>query len=83
MNGEVQQISEAFVSTVDLVRQGSEVSHRGNGTAEKVELARGMIREASQRWPGLPEYLERTGLGSDPKLIQQLAARAERRPRLR
>jgi hypothetical protein len=42
-----------------------------------------MIREASQRWPGLPEYLERTGLGSDPKLIQQLAARAERRPRLR
>src|SRR4051812_42787269 len=40
-----------------------------------------LIREALQRWPGLSEYLERTGLGSDPKLIQQLAARAERRPR--
>jgi hypothetical protein len=42
-----------------------------------------MVREAATRWPGLPEYLERTGLCSDPKLIQQLAARAERQPERR
>ena len=77
MNGEVQQISEAFVSTVDLVRQGSEVSHRGNGTAEKIELARGMIREAEAKWPGLMNYLNVTGLRWDPRLIQKLA---EQRP---
>jgi hypothetical protein len=28
----------------------------------------------------LRNYLNATGLGSDPKLIQQLVARAERRP---
>jgi hypothetical protein len=39
-----------------------------------------MIREAEQRWLGLTQYLNVTGLGSDPKLIQQLVARAERRP---
>jgi hypothetical protein len=52
----------------------------GDQTGQKLELARGMIDEASQRWPGLKDYLNRTGLGSDPKLIQQLVARAERRP---
>jgi hypothetical protein len=35
-----------------------------------LQAARDMIREASQHWLGPPEYLERTGLGSDPKLIQ-------------
>jgi hypothetical protein len=77
VNGEVQQISEAFVSTVDLVRQGSEVSHQGNGTAEKVELVRGMIREAEAKWPWLMNYLNVTGLRWDPRLIQKLA---EQRP---
>jgi hypothetical protein len=52
----------------------------GLRTGEKLKLAREMIREASTRWPGLKEYLNATGLGSDPKLIQQLVARAERRP---
>src|SRR5687768_16893563 len=52
----------------------------GDRTAEKLQLAKGMIDEASQRWPGLKNYLNATGLGSDPKLIQQLVARAERRP---
>jgi hypothetical protein len=39
-----------------------------------------MTQQASVKWSGLKEYLNATGLGSDPKLIQQLVARAERRP---
>ncbi len=54
---------------------------RWGGQAEaKLIMARARIVEADQRWQGMREYLERSGLGSDPKLIQQLAARAERRP---
>lgn len=52
----------------------------GDQTPAKIELARGMIREGEAKWPGLTNYLNATGLGSDPKLIQQLVARAERRP---
>jgi hypothetical protein len=52
----------------------------GDRTGEKLELARAMIEEASARWPGLKDYLNCTGLGSDARLIQQLVARAERRP---
>jgi hypothetical protein len=52
----------------------------GDQTGQKLELAKGMIREAEKQWPGLRNYLNATGLGSDPKLIQQLVARAERRP---
>jgi hypothetical protein len=54
--------------------------HWGDQTGAKLELAKGMIREAEKQWPGLKAYLNATGLGSDPKLIQQLVARAERRP---
>jgi len=39
-----------------------------------------MIRDAERKWPGVKDYLNRSGLGSDPKLIKQLVARAERRP---
>lgn len=52
----------------------------GSKAGEKIQLARGMIRDAEKQWPGLRNYLNATGLGSDPKLIQQLVARAERRP---
>jgi hypothetical protein len=52
----------------------------GDQTGAKLALAKGMIREAEAKWPGLRNYLNATGLGSDPKLIQQLVARAERRP---
>jgi hypothetical protein len=52
----------------------------GDRTGQKLELAKGMIAEAEKQWPGLRNYLNATGLGSDPKLIQQLVARAERRP---
>jgi hypothetical protein len=52
----------------------------GDRTPAKLALAKAMVREASAKWPGLPDYLQHTGLGSDPKLIQQLVARAERRP---
>jgi hypothetical protein len=52
----------------------------GDQMPAKLELARGMIREAEKQWPGLKAYLNATGLGSDPKLIQQMVARAERRP---
>jgi hypothetical protein len=52
----------------------------GDQTAAKLQVAKAMIQEASAKWPGLKDYLNATGLGSDPKLIQQLVARAERRP---
>ena len=52
----------------------------GDQVPAKLELARSMIQKASTKWPGLKEYLNATGLGSDAKLIQQLVARAERRP---
>jgi hypothetical protein len=43
-------------------------------------LERGMIPEAEAKWPRLTDCLNLTGLGSDPRLIQKLATRAERRP---
>jgi len=52
----------------------------GPKTAEKVQMARGMIDAAESKWPGVKDYLNATGLGSNAKLIQQLVARAERRP---
>jgi hypothetical protein len=52
----------------------------GSQTGAKIELARGMIAAAEAKWPGVKAYLNATGMGSDPKLIQQLVARAERRP---
>ena len=52
----------------------------GDQVPAKLELARSMIQKASTKWPGLKEYLNATGLGSDAKLIQQLVARTERRP---
>jgi hypothetical protein len=52
----------------------------GDQVPAKLELARSMINEASTKWPGLKQYLNATGLGSDPKIIQALVARAERMP---
>ena len=52
----------------------------GSQTGAKIELAKTVINAAEKRWPGVKDYLNRSGLGSDPKLIQQLVARAERRP---
>jgi hypothetical protein len=52
----------------------------GSKAGEKIQLARGMINAAEAKWPGVKAYLNATGLGSDPRLIQQLVARAERRP---
>jgi hypothetical protein len=45
---------------------------------EKLELARDMIREAAMWCPGLTNYLNAIGLGSDPWLIQKLAERRRR-----
>jgi hypothetical protein len=52
----------------------------GDKAGQKIQLAKGMIDAAERKWPGVKAYLNATGLGSDPKLIQQLVARAERRP---
>jgi hypothetical protein len=58
----------------DLVRQGI----RPAAAAKKGEPVRGMINEAEKWWPSVKTYLNATGLGSEPKLIRQLVARAER-----
>lgn len=52
----------------------------GDQVPAKLALAKAMIKEASAKWPGLTNYLNATGLGSDPRLIQELVARGERRP---
>jgi hypothetical protein len=41
----------------------------GDQVQAKLELARSMSQKASMKWPGLKEYLNATGLGSDAKLI--------------
>jgi hypothetical protein len=33
----------------------------------KLDLARGMIRKAKAKWPGLTKYLNASELGSDPR----------------
>jgi hypothetical protein len=52
----------------------------GDQTGAKLQAAKAMIKQAEAAWPGLTNYLNATGLGSDPKLIAQLVARAERKP---
>jgi hypothetical protein len=52
----------------------------GPKTGEKLALAKGMIAEAEKQWSGIKAYLNATDLGLYPKVIQQLVARAERRP---
>lgn len=71
-DAEVERMSDNAMKTL-RARWGSQ-------TEAKLEAARGMIRAAEAKWPGLTEYLNRTGLGSDLRLIQKLTARAERRP---
>jgi hypothetical protein len=56
-------------------RQKALEARWGSQAAAKLELARGMIREAEVKWPGLTNYLNATRLGSDPHLIQKRAAR--------
>ena len=46
-----------------------------NWTEARIELTRGMIREAEAKYLELANYLNATGLGSDPRLIHKLAAR--------
>ena len=36
----------------------------------KLDLARGMIRKAEAKWPGLTKYLNASELGSDPRAIR-------------
>jgi hypothetical protein len=36
----------------------------------KLNLARGVIRKAEAKWPGLTKYLNATELGSDPRTIR-------------
>ena len=49
-----------------------------NRTEARIELTRGMIRETEAKYLELANYLNATGLGSDPRLIQKLAARQPR-----
>ncbi|MCG5240864.1 hypothetical protein ACIU1J_05465 [Azospirillum doebereinerae] len=63
-------------STMSALRQP-----HGTETDAKIAAARGMIERAAQRWPGVWDFLDRSGLGNSPHLIEQLAARAARRSR--
>jgi hypothetical protein len=52
----------------------------GSKTEAKIAAAQSVIADAAVRWPGIKDWLEQSGMGNCPKLIQRLAARAERRP---
>ncbi|WP_149537517.1 hypothetical protein [Siccirubricoccus phaeus] len=45
----------------------------------KLAAARGAITKAAQTSPEIMEFLERTGLGNDPRFIRKVAAMAARR----
>jgi hypothetical protein len=49
----------------------------GDKADEKLALAKGLVWQASQKWPRLIEALETHGTGNDPKVIRKLVARAE------
>jgi hypothetical protein len=49
-----------------------------NRAADRIAMARTLIREADQRLPGIAAYLARTGLDHDEELVRRLVARAER-----
>lgn len=51
----------------------------GDQTGAKIQLAKGMIAAAEKQWPGLTNYLNATGLGSDPK-THPTVGRAGRAP---
>lgn len=53
----------------------------GRHAAAKVAAAQEVIAKASAKWPGLVGWLEETGAGNDPRLIEKLAARASKMPR--
>lgn len=43
------------------------------GADRAIADARATVREAERMWPGLRDYLNRTGLGNNPKMIAALA----------
>lgn len=51
----------------------------GAGADAKIAAARATIARAAEKWPQVYEFLDRSGLGNSPRLIEQLAAHAERR----
>jgi hypothetical protein len=52
-----------------------------NRAADRIAMARTLIRKADERLPGIAAYLARTGLDRDEELVRRLAARAERMAR--
>jgi hypothetical protein len=76
-----QKLQDCAEPVADFPAQMPERPLRSLVTARTgYRCRKGRINEAEKRWPGVKAYLNATGLGSDPKLIKQLVARAERRP---
>jgi hypothetical protein len=73
-SGKRGQTSRRAVGSQD---QADELRCREDA-AGAVGLLHGIIRKPEAKWPGLTNYLNRTGLRSDPRLIQKLAALAGR-----
>lgn len=78
----VQQATAAMRSPITTTpEQAADALRQKFGAAAdaKIAAARGMIEKAAEKWPAVWDFLDRTGLGNSPKLIEQLAARAARR----
>jgi predicted GNAT family acetyltransferase len=54
------------------------MTERGVQVAE-IDAARRMIDDLDLKTPGLKDYLDHTGLGSDPRMIEKAIAEAKRR----
>lgn len=50
----------------------------GDRATEVVESANELVTRAETKWPGIRDWLDRSGLGNNPKVISRLAARARR-----
>ena len=82
----IQQATVAMRNPITTTPEQAETALRqkfGSSADAKLAAARGMIEKAAERWPAVWDFLDRTGLGNSPRLIEQLAARAARRTRTR
>jgi hypothetical protein len=85
----VEQAKEAFragpvpadrLAAMETETRAALQKRFGKNTEAKIAAAQSIVAEAAVKWPGIKDWLEQSGMGNCPKLIQRLAARAERRP---
>ncbi|WP_233850450.1 hypothetical protein [Paraburkholderia sp. HD33-4] len=57
--------------------QAGAMAALGDNADTTVAAARAVVAQASTKYPGLKDFLNRTGLGNDPSVIRYLASKAK------